>query len=185
MFSGGSRGRTLRRSIALKRHSKAAEKLIRSDKLYTYTGKPGQTEKPDTLIRGQTAIVHQAKSDDVVIVPSEASRRGWVTAKRNVLNLSGTEGLMAILPLLSRLGSLYARGARSTLKSLDLSDLELPDGGRIHISLEDVPPASMKKLGELFEVLAGVTHQGGDTEAFLEIEEPDEECLFIQAVRKK
>lgn len=165
--------------------TEAAEKLIRSDKLYTYTGEPGQTEKPETLIRGRIAIVHQAKSDDVVIAPAEASRRGWITAKRNVLNLAGAEGVETILPLLSRLGSLYARGARSTLKSLDLSDLELPDGGKLRLSLENVPPGSMKKLGELFEVLAGVTHRGADTDVLLEIEEPDEECLFIRAVKKK
>jgi len=164
--------------------TQVTEKLIRSDKLYTYTGKPAQTERPDTLIHGQTAIVHQAKSDDVIIVPSEVSRRGWISKERRMLTLSGTEALRAILPLLPRMGSLYAKGARSTLKSLDLSDLELPDGGRLRVSLEDVPPGSMKKLGELLEVLAAVVRQGGDTEVFLEIEEPDEECLFIQAVKR-
>jgi hypothetical protein len=42
----------------------------------------------------------------------------------------------------------------------------------------------MKRLGELFEVLATVVQSGPNTEAFLEIREPDDQCPFLQALRR-
>jgi hypothetical protein len=163
----------------------AMEKLVRSEKLMTYRGKPEQQARPEQLIRGQSAIVHKVKPEDVIVVPAEASRKGWVAVRRNVLNLSGKEGADAILPHLSRLGSLYDRGASSTLKTLDFSDLELPAGGRLRLSIEEVPPESMKKLGELFEVLSGVIRRGNDTAVFLEIDNPNDDCLFVRTVKKR
>lgn len=89
------------------------------------------------------------------------------------------------MPIRGRIGSFYNKGASSTLKTLELSDLELPDGGRLHITLEDVPPQSMKKLDELFQILSNVARQGDHTGVSLEIEEPDENCAFVRAIRKK
>jgi hypothetical protein len=65
----------------------------------------------------------------------------------------------------------------------DLVDLEIPGGGRLRLILESVPPASMKRLGELIETLATVINAGAASEADLEISDPDEQCLFIQALR--
>jgi hypothetical protein len=93
-------------------------------------------------------------------------------------------GAALLLPLLRQIGSLYTRGARSTIASLDLVDLELPGGGRLRLSLENIPPASAKLLGELFEVLATVIQQGPNTEADLDIGDVDEQCLLIQALRR-
>ena len=42
----------------------------------------------------------------------------------------------------------------------------------------------MKRLGELFEVLATVIQSGPNTEGFLEIREPDDQCPFLQALRR-
>jgi hypothetical protein len=63
-------------------------------------------------------------------------------------------------------------------------DLELPGGGRLRLSLEHVPPASMQRLGELFEVLATVIQKGPNTEADLDIVDADDQCLLIQALRR-
>jgi len=47
-----------------------------------------------------------------------------------------------------------------------------------------VSPDSMKALGELFEVLAGIVQPGDRTEACLEVHQPDEHCLFIRELNK-
>lgn len=161
------------------------EKLVRTGKLMTYKGKPEQQTKPDHLIHGQSAVVHKLQSGDVIIVPAEASRRGWIAGRRDIFRLSGKEGADALFPILTRLGSLYERGASSTLKVLDLSDFELPSGGRLRLSLEDAPPESIKKLGELFEVLSGVIRPGNESGVIVEIDNPKEDCPFIRALSKK
>ena len=42
----------------------------------------------------------------------------------------------------------------------------------------------MKRLGELFETLATAINAGAASEADLEISDPDEQCLFMQALRQ-
>jgi hypothetical protein len=42
----------------------------------------------------------------------------------------------------------------------------------------------MKRLGELFETLATAIDAGAASEADLEISDPDEQCLFMQALRQ-
>ena len=46
----------------------------------------------------------------------------------------------------------------------------MPRGGRLRLTLEDVPPESVKALGELFETLVGVAKVGPATEIELEVE---------------
>jgi hypothetical protein len=41
----------------------------------------------------------------------------------------------------------------------------------------------MKRLGEWFEVLATVVQSGPTTEVDLEIDDPDDTCLFMQALK--
>jgi hypothetical protein len=129
-------------------------------------------------------MLHQVRPEDVVITPAAASTRGWVTVAANRFRLSGRDGAAILLPLLRQIGSLYTRGARSTIASLDLVDLEIPSGGRLRLSLENVPPASMQRLGELFEVLATAIRAGSTSEADLDIGDLDEQCLLIQALRR-
>ena len=102
-----------------------------------------------------------------------------------MLSLSGRDGAKSLVPILARIGSLYNRGAKSRIEVLDVTGLELPSGGSLRIELTDAPPATMKLLGEFFEVVAGIAKQGSATEAFLEIKEPNAECVLIKELRKK
>jgi hypothetical protein len=162
----------------------AVQHVVHAGRAMTFSGQPDQSNRPTHLVHGPSAILHQVQPGDVIIAPAEASTRGWVTAAPNRFRLTGREGAAILLPLLRQLGSLYTRGARSTIAHLDLVDLELPGGGRLRLSLENVPPASMQRLGELFEVLATVISVGPVSEADLEISDPDEQCLLIQALRR-
>ena len=79
-------------------------------------------------------------------------------------------------------GSLYNRGAKTTVGVLDVAELEIEGGGRVRLTVENASPAAMKRLGELFEVLATVARPGKDTSVELDIAEPDETCLLIKAL---
>ncbi|MBN2373140.1 DUF499 domain-containing protein [bacterium] len=159
-------------------------KLVHSDRLITYKGKKDQQERPRDLIHGAGAIVHKIKPDDCVLTPSEASKRGWVSPQSRQFRLEGSDGARRIIPMLGRIGSLYSKGAHSVIKALDLSDLEIPGGGRLRVCIEDTTPEGMKMLGEFFETLAMITEQGDATEGYLEITNPDSQCPFIQELKK-
>jgi hypothetical protein len=162
----------------------AVQHVVQAGRAMTFSGQPEQSSRPTDLVHGSSAMLHQVRPGDVIIAPAEASTRGWVTVPPNRFRLTGREGAAILLPLLRQLGGLYSRGARSTIAHLDLVDLDLPGGGRLRLSLEDVPPASMQRLGELFEVLTMVINAGSASEADLEIGDPDEQCLLIQALRR-
>ena len=162
----------------------AVDALVQADRAVTYRGQPDQHERPGELMHGTSAILHSVQPTDVVMAPAVAATRGWVTASRREFLLAGRDGAQQLVPLLSRIGSLYMRGARSTITSLDLVDLDVSGGGRLRLALEGVPPEAMKRLGEFFEVLATVVQPGPNTEAFLEIREPDDQCPFLQALRR-
>jgi hypothetical protein len=115
--------------------------VVHAGRAMTYSGQPEQSNRPTDLVHGPSAMLHQVRPGDVIIAPAEASTRGWVSVAPNRFRLSGREGAAILLPLLRQLGGLYTRGARSTIAHLDLVDLELPGGGRLRLSLENVPPA--------------------------------------------
>jgi hypothetical protein len=161
----------------------AVEKLRQSDRLMTYSGHPEQQEKP-VLIHGKDAILQRVQPTEVIIAPAEAAKRGWVRVHTPQFKLTGRESAQKLMALLPRIGSLYTRGARSPVKLLDLWDLEIQGGGRLRLTLEDVPPEAMKRLGELLEVLVTVVKQGTKTEGDLEIDAPSDQCLFIQALKQ-
>ena len=150
----------------------------------TFTGDPKQEMKPERLIHGSTAILHQVTADDAVIAPAEAAKRGWVRQEDVGYRLSGAEASARVLPLLSQLGSLYNKGAKTTIDELDLIDLEIEGGGQLRLSLQRATPAAMKRLGELFEVLAGVVKPGKDTIVEFEVAEPDDNCLLIKTLKQ-
>ncbi|KKM12713.1 ATPase AAA [Clostridiales bacterium PH28_bin88] len=170
--------------IPPKDFQEAVVTLVKNGRLFAYHGTPDQQEKPD-LIHGAGAALYTPQSGDVLVSPAKAAELGWVTAGRRGLTLGGKEGAEKLLPLLRRLGGIYNRGAKSTIDSMDLVDLKLPEGGSIRIQLTSVTPGSMKALGELFEVLDGVASQEEHTEAFLEILDPADDCPFIQELRNK
>ncbi|MCF8011662.1 MAG: DUF499 domain-containing protein [Clostridiales bacterium] len=157
---------------------------VKKGSLMAYRGTPDQTEKPE-LIKGVDAAIYTPQPGDVLITPSEAAQRGWVTSKPDSFSLSSREGAEILLPMLRCLGSIYNRGAKSTIKNLELMELELPEGGNISIQLANVTPESMQILGEIFEVLDGVVEKGEQTEAFLEIDNPDDDCSFIKELKQQ
>jgi hypothetical protein len=148
-----------------------------------YRGKPDQQERPEHLIAGSSAAMYTPADTDVVITRAEAAVR-WGEDKDRSFRLSGRKGAEKLVPLLRRIGSLYGRGAKSAIDVLELSDLELPKGGKLKISLEQATPESMKLLGELFETLANVVKLGKDTNADLEVSDPPADCLFLRELTK-
>ncbi|WP_027363592.1 ATP-binding protein [Desulfotruncus alcoholivorax] len=156
--------------------------LIRNEKILAYRGSPDQQDRPE-LIHGPGAAIYTPHTGDILITPARASERGWIAGRRRSLNLAGRAGAEKLLPLLRRLGSIYNRGANSTIENMDLVDLELPGGGTLSLRLSGVTPESMKTLGEIFEVLDGIVAKGERTEAFLEILDPSDDCPLIQALK--
>jgi len=157
--------------------------LVKNGCLFAFRGAPEQKEKPD-LIHGTGAALYTPQSGDYLVTPAKAVEQGWITGEKRRLKLTGREGAEKFLPLLRRLGSIFSRGAKSTIESLDLVDLELPGKGTLRLQLTDVTPESMKTLGELFEVLDGIVEIGEHTEVFLDVDDPDDNCPFIQEIKK-
>jgi hypothetical protein len=157
--------------------------LVQDGRLVAFKGKPDQQQKPTKMYRGSSAMLYTPAPDDAIVTVAEASQRGWLSEAEQKYHLSGKEGADKLIPLLARLGSLYAKGAKSKIELLELTDLELPDSGKLRIQLTDASPGTMKYLGELFEVLAGIAKAGSGTEGYLEIPTPDDECIFLKELR--
>ena len=158
--------------------------LVRNGRLYAFRGTTDQQEKPD-LVHGAGAALYTPQPGDVLVTPAKAAERGWIAGAPRRLTLLGREGAGKVLPLLRRLGSIYNRGAKSTIETLDLVDLELPGGGTLRLQLANATPQAVQALGEFFEVLAGVVKKGEQTEVFLEIADPADDCPFVQELRGK
>jgi hypothetical protein len=161
----------------------AVEKLRQAYRLLTYSGQSEQQDKPADLIHGAGAPLRPVHKSDVIVAQAAAVKRGWISAQSRRFSLSGPQGAQPLLPLLPRLGSFYTRGARSPIAVLDLVDLAIRGGGRIRVSLENVPPEAMQQLGEFFETLATVIQPGEAAEADLEINDPDDQCLLMQTLK--
>lgn len=161
----------------------AVTSLIKDSRLFAFHGDPGPDSKPD-LIHGDNAVLYTPQIDDNLITPALAAEKGWVGSKERDIALGGRKGGRIIIPLLGRLGSIYNRGAKSTIDNLYLPDLGLKGGGYLRLQLVNTTPDGMKTLGELFEVLEGVVVVDEDNEAFINISEPDEECPLIKELRE-
>ena len=161
----------------------AVTTLIRDGRLMSYRGDEDQYEKPE-LISGTNAAFYNPEPDDVIITPAKAAEKGWVAEENKRVSLSGREGAETLFPLLRRIGSLYQRGGKTTIDDLDLTDLILPKGGTLRISLANVPPESVMDLGELFETVASLVRKDNITEAFLELREPHENCPFVRELQR-
>ncbi|MBF0103225.1 MAG: AAA family ATPase, partial [Desulfobacterales bacterium] len=169
--------------VSSKDMDNALTELIKQEKLMTYKGDVDQHDKPD-LTTGPKVVYYTLEQDDVVIIPSKAAEKGWLKIKSNELHLDGKQGAKALLPLLKRLGSLYQKGATSPIDSLELIDMDLPHGGKLKITISDASPESMKNLAELFEVVSGITKISEETHAYLDISQPQNNCLFIRELQK-
>ncbi|MFZ4440581.1 MAG: ATP-binding protein [Syntrophales bacterium] len=170
----------------------AVRELIIDQRLLAYQGRAEQQEKPQILVRAIEAMIHPFSMLDIAITPAEASKRGWISPTPEVkereprgIILHGSAGARKIAPLLGRLGNLYIKGAASKIDILDISDLEVADGCKLRIALENASPQAMKSLAEFFEVLQTVAKPGDRTEADLEIREPVEDCLLVNELNKQ
>ena len=67
---------------------------------------------------------------------------------------------------------------------MDISDLALPGGGTIRVAIENAVPSDVKKLDEFFQILCDIAKVSEDTEAELIIENPDEKCAFVKALKE-
>ena len=150
-----------------------------------YSGDVHQRSKPGELVSGFTAFSHEIQPDDVLITNAELSERGWLDSTARGIRLDGNDGARKLAPILRRLGSLYTRsGATSTIDSLDISDLKLAGGGTLRIALENVGPTDIKRMDELFAILADITKVTDATEAELRIFNPDENCALVTELKK-
>jgi len=163
---------------------KAIARLVQGKRLMTYKGMKDQEQKPD-LITGTKASFYTVENEDVIVTPSKAAEKGWIAPKKAGFNLAGRQGAEILFPMLRKIGSFYERGGKTTMDSLDLSEMELPKGGTLRISLMDVPPQSMKELGELFETVAGLVKIGDNTEAYLTVKDQVKDCPLIIELEKE
>lgn len=163
----------------------AVASLVQAGQLVAFKGKPEQKEKPAEIITGTNAVLYNPNPGDAVLTTASAAQKGWLAGEIKGLDFSGRPGAAVVVPLLSKIGSLYSKGAKSKIDLLDIVDLELAPGGTLRLTLENIPPATAKLLSELLEVLAGVAKAGSKTEAILEIANPHDDCLFVKELRKK
>lgn len=161
----------------------AVGEVVRANKLATFKGTTEQTEKPKEIIAGSSAALWTPAPDDVLISPAIAVEKGWVSAGASSYKLDSTDAARQIYTVLPRVGSLYTKGAATPVAELDLTDLQLPKGGTLRISIRNATPESMKALGELLQTLAGVAKPGDASHGFLEIAEPKDTCPFLQAIK--
>jgi len=173
----------------------AVKDLTLDEKLMLYKGKPEQQNKPQSLIHGMEAMIHDLQPTEVAITPAETAKRGWLyhgpggggppwKPVPKGFTLTGTAGAEKIMPILGQIGNLYLKGATSKISSLDISDLELADDGRLRLTLENASPQTMKNLAEFFEILQMVAKPGKTTQADIDIEDPTEDCLLIKELKK-
>jgi len=158
--------------------------FVQDSKLMAYKGKIDQVEVPASLTSGADAMFYTPEGKDIVITPAYAAEKGWITKGTRGIDLEGKKGAKIILPLLKRIGSLYAKGGKSTISSLDLTELPLNKGGSLRITLTEVPPDSMKALGEFFEVVSGLISQDNKADVYLTINEPQDKCPFVEELQK-
>lgn len=160
--------------------------LTRREQLLAYEGDPEQAEKPTKLVSGIEAVRMTPTPELVVITRGEAVRRGWLTSDTaSSLKISGPEGLTLFSTgFLKKLSSLYTRGAKSRFRRFDVTEFDLPKGGRFSLTLRDVGPEGMKQLGELFEILGDKLVPSSDSEVALEISEPDDTCPLVQEIQR-
>jgi hypothetical protein len=160
--------------------------LLRKEKLYIYEGSPDQRDTPQRFIKGDKYIIPSFEPHSVIISESEARLRGWVKdtggESQNTVN---TEDLSLILGMLHTIASKYAKGGTSTVDVLELLGMELPGGGKMELILTDVPPESLKALGELFEVLQRLVSPSSNSSGLLEIKDPQDRCPFAEFLKQK
>ncbi len=162
----------------------AVSELVKHNRLYAAQNIPSNEQEKPALIMGEEAMLYSPKSTDHIMTPSQAAERNWIEQPTSSYTLSGREGAKIFLPLIRRLGSLYTRGARSKIDVLDIVGLKLKGGGNIRVELTDLSDEALKQLDEFFDLFSAVTDKCEDSEVYLEIRNPLDECLLIKELQK-
>ena len=158
--------------------------IVKDGRYGLYEGNASQTDKPKHVTTGFEAYGHTVDDNEVLVTKGTQSERGWLDNTINQLRIEGNDGAKKLFPLLKRIGSIYTRGATSTIESLDMSDLNLPGGGTLRVAVENASPSDIKRLDEFFQILCEVSKVTEGTEAELVIENPDDKCSFIKALKE-
>lgn len=159
--------------------------IITSGPYAAYTGKVEQEDRPDELLEGISACNHALAEDDVIITKSTAIERGWYESGSNVLIITDNSETKKVFDILGRIGSMYTRGgATSRVTELDISGLKLPGGGSIRVGLDNAEAIDFKRLQEFFQDLHSIVRVTKDSEIELKIDNPDENCSLVKALRQ-
>ncbi|WP_045216075.1 ATP-binding protein [Desulfonatronovibrio magnus] len=161
----------------------AVKILIRDNRLYAVK-QPVGSEQDTDLIGSGSAAIYMPDPGDCIMTPAKAAEEGLLQPEDRTIRLMGRDGAEVIMPLLRRIGSMYQRGAKTSIDMLDISGLKLPSGGTLRIAIENTGPDSIKDLAELFETIDGLAEATGNTECYLEINNPEEDCEFVKAVKQ-
>jgi hypothetical protein len=165
--------------------SEAIVDLSKEEKCIIYQGASGQDKRPEKMATGGSAVFHELNDNEVIISPSEASQKGWLESGSSKFEMDGPEAAEILFPMIRSIGSLYNKGASSKIDLLEIYELVLNKGGRIRIEIAEVPPESMKGLGEFFEILASLVQPGSKTGATLEISDPQKDCIFLKEIEER
>lgn len=173
-----------------------AETMVKNGMVGAYTGSIDQNEAPgDLTLGGGPGKPFMLKPGQIVATPAFIAKKGWQSKRspnesatswqnelpdKTTIKLSGKEGAKKIYSLLNRMGGLFSKGATSTIDVLELMVLEIPGGGRMTITLEDVSPSAVKHLDEFLENLKNAVEIGEETEGYLEINDVDDTCLLVK-----
>lgn len=161
----------------------AVDGLIRSGVLFVHEPTVDPETDSDSLQSSDQWILSKVRPEYKVITRAEAVQRGWISARRDEISLSGEEALNKVWPLVKTLGQLYSKGASSTIDYLELSRLALSNGATLDIRIENAGAADIRGLDELFELLVELTDKGEETYIGLDIHEPQEGCLLVKKLK--
>ena len=66
---------------------------------------------------------------------------------------------------------------------MEISDLKLPDGGRIRFDMSDISPKDVKNLDELLADITNCASVDDRTEGYMCIENPEDGCALADELR--
>jgi len=162
----------------------AVDNVVQSGRIYTYEVKEqGEQENPD-LVYGSSAMFHQTQEDDMLVTPATAAEKGWVQPEDTRYTKQGHGLAITLHKQLTKISSLYSRGATTQPDTLRLAMLDLPHGGKLGLDLINASPKDMKALSELFDVLADLTSVGEQSQAMIDIQNAPEDCAFLDLVKQ-
>lgn len=169
-----------------------AESQVKKGALSAYTGTVDQKEKPSDLALGRdVGSTFMFKPGKVISTKSFVAKKGWMPGPGPgpgpepdpVFELDGKPVAERLHAILDRISDIFSRGGTSTLDECSLDQLELPGGGRMTLSFENLTPADIKHLDEFWDILKSQTKPGEESQGYIRIENVDEDCTFIREMK--